>query len=63
MSSRLRAIAHETIAILERGTYGVLGSGQVRLAADIDRAVAERGCTCPTSYPRPAPLREPRACR
>lgn len=40
MSSRLRAIAHETIAIMERGTYSVPGSGEVRLAADIDRAVA-----------------------
>jgi uncharacterized protein (TIGR02452 family) len=39
MSSKLRAIAHETIGILERGHYGVPG-GQVRLVEDIARAVA-----------------------
>jgi uncharacterized protein (TIGR02452 family) len=40
MNSRLRAIAHETIGILERGQYGVPGGDQVRLAEDIARAVA-----------------------
>jgi uncharacterized protein (TIGR02452 family) len=40
VSSMLRAVAEETIAILERGTYSVPGSGQVRLAGDIDQAVA-----------------------
>jgi uncharacterized protein (TIGR02452 family) len=39
MSSRLRAIAHETIEILERGRYGVPG-GEVRLADDIACSVA-----------------------
>jgi uncharacterized protein (TIGR02452 family) len=40
MSSRLRAIAQETIGILERGGYREPGGGQVRLAENITRAVA-----------------------
>jgi uncharacterized protein (TIGR02452 family) len=40
VSSRLRAIAQETIGILERGSYTGPGGGQVRLAGSIARAVA-----------------------
>src|SRR5215472_2566411 len=53
VSSRLRTIAHETIAILEHGTYGVPGGGQVRLAADIDRAVAGTRLYLPDDELRP----------
>jgi uncharacterized protein (TIGR02452 family) len=40
MRERLRAIAHETVAILESGSYRAPDGGQVRLADDIARAVA-----------------------
>lgn len=40
MNSRLRAIARETIEILDRGHYDLPDGGEVRLAEDIARAVA-----------------------
>jgi uncharacterized protein (TIGR02452 family) len=40
VSSRLRAIARETIGILDRGSYHEPGGGQVRLAENIARAVS-----------------------
>ncbi len=40
MSSRLRGIAQETIAIVDRGGYVVHGATEVRLAEEIARAVA-----------------------
>lgn len=40
MSSRLRAIAEETVRIVESGRYQVPGAGEVVLASDIAAAVA-----------------------
>jgi uncharacterized protein (TIGR02452 family) len=57
MRERLRAVALETIGILESGGYQLPGGGQVRLAADIARAVAGTRLYLPgDQIPRAAPV-------
>jgi uncharacterized protein (TIGR02452 family) len=40
MSGRLRAIAQETVAAAERGTYRTLAGAEIAIGADVRRAVA-----------------------
>jgi hypothetical protein len=61
MRERLRVVAQETIGILESGGYQLPGGGQVRLAADIARAVAGTRLYLPGDQIPPWPLRSPGA--
>ncbi|WP_328477218.1 TIGR02452 family protein [Actinoplanes sp. NBC_00393] len=52
MSGRLRAIAHETVSIVERGGYG-----SVRFAGEVERAVAGTRLHLPgDELPAPSPV-------
>jgi uncharacterized protein (TIGR02452 family) len=55
VSARLRAIARDTVSIVERGTYRLDGGGEVSIAADLARAVAgTRLYTPDDALPTPA---------
>ncbi|AVT31452.1 TIGR02452 family protein [Plantactinospora sp. BC1] len=62
MSRRLRAIAQETVAALDRGSYRTGQGGQVAIAAEVARAVAGTRLLLPDAPLRtPEPLPEPPA--